>query len=263
MPDPAASTLTTERRGNVLVISLARPEQRNALSRAMRVELLAAIAAAEADSGVRALVLTGAGAAFCAGLDLAELEGTLRMDEAAHRADSEALAGLFMALLACPKPIVAAVNGPAVAGGAGLVAACDMAVMGESARIGYTEARIGFVAALVGVILMRQVGEKHARDLLLSARLVGADEALAMGLVNVIAPDDDVLLVACELASAVARNAPGSLALTKRLFLTAGGLPLEAAMRAAVDVNVTARVGPELGEGVRAFLEKRSPGWRE
>ena len=84
-----------------------------------------------------------------------------------------------------------------------------------------------------------------------------------MGLVNATAPDNGVLEAACELAAAVARNAPGSLALTKRLFLTAGGLPLEAAMRLAVDVNVTARTGPELGEGVRAFLEKRSPGWRE
>jgi methylglutaconyl-CoA hydratase len=263
MPSPAASTLTKDLRGSVLVISLARPEQRNALSRTMRSELLAAIAAAEADIKVRALVLTGTGAAFCAGLDLAELEGTLSMDEAAHRDDSAALASLFMALLSCPKPIVAAVNGPAVAGGAGLVAACDLAVMGAGARLGYTEARIGFVAALVGVILMRQVGEKHARDLLLSARLIGADEALAMGLVNATAPDDDVLDVACELAAAVARNAPGSLALTKRLFLAAGGLPLEAAMRLAVEVNVTARVGHELGEGVRAFLEKRSPSWRE
>ena len=246
----------------MFVVTLARPEHRNALSRALREELAATLGAAMTDPAVRALVLTGAGSAFCAGLDLAELEATLSMDEAAHRADSEALAELFLALMSAPKPVVAAVNGPAVAGGAGLVSACDLAVMGRGARIGYTEARIGFVAALVGALLLRQVGEKHARDLLLSARLVGADEALGMGLVNEVVDDDRVLEAACGRALALARNAPGSLALTKRLFLTAGGLPLPEALERAVDLNVAARTGPELAEGVRAFLERREPGWR-
>ncbi len=255
-------TITTEARGGVLVITLARPEQRNALSRGLRDELLAALGAAAADPAVRALVLTGAGSAFCSGLDLSELEATLAMDEAAHRADSEALAELFLAVLRSPKPVVAAVNGPAVAGGAGLVAACDLAVMAHGARIGYTEARIGFVAALVGVILMRQVGEKHARDLLLSARLVGADEALKMGLVNEVVDDGLAVEVACERAAGLARNAPGSLALTKRLFLEAAGIPLAAAMERAVQLNVTARLGAELAEGVGAFLQRREPGWR-
>ncbi len=262
MSGSSNKALTTQRRGSVLVVTLARPEQRNALSRALRAELSATLEEAEEDASVRALVLTGSGPAFCAGLDLSELEGTLAMDEQAHRDDSEALAHLFLALLAFPKPVVAAVNGPAVAGGAGLVSACDLAIMAESARIGYTEARIGFVAALVGVMLMRQVGEKHARDLLLSARLVSAGEAQRMGLVNEVVEDDRVLEAACERATALARNAPGSLALTKRLFLEAGGLPMADAMRRAVELNVSARLGDELAEGVRAFLGKREPAWR-
>jgi len=256
-------SIHTQHEGNVLLVTLARPEQRNALSKALRAELAAALEEAKHDAAVRALVITGAGTAFCAGLDLSELEGTLTMDEAAHLADSEALAELFLSLLAFPKPLVAAVNGPAVAGGAGLVSACDLAIMAESARIGYTEARIGFVAALVGVMLMRQVGEKHARDLLLSARLVSAGEAHRMGLVNEVAADDRVLESALARAAALARNAPGSLALTKRLLLEAGGMRLAEAMRRAVELNVSARVGDELAEGVRAFLEKREPAWRE
>ncbi|MDT3682252.1 MAG: enoyl-CoA hydratase/isomerase family protein [Truepera sp.] len=263
MPGSTEGPITTKREGNVLVLTLARPEQRNALSRPLRAELAAALEDARHDPSVRALVITGAGTAFCAGLDLGELEGTLAMDEAAHHADSEALAELFLSLLAFPKPVVAAVNGPAVAGGAGLVSACDLAVMAESARIGYTEARIGFVAALVGVLLMRQVGEKHARDLLLSARLVDASEAHRMGLVNEVVADEHVLKSAMARAAALARNAPGSLALTKRLFLEASGMRLSDAMRRAVELNVKARVGDELAEGVRAFLEKREPAWRE
>lgn len=244
------------------MLTLQRPEQRNALSHTLRADLSAALREAEADDAVRAVVITGAGTAFCAGLDLGELEATLGLTEAEHRDDSEALRDLLVQVMAMPKPVVAAVNGPAVAGGAGLVTACDLAVMARSARIGYTEARIGFVAALVGVMLLRQVGEKHARDLLLSARLIGAEEAERMGLVNAVVDDDAVLDAACERAAALARNAPGSLALTKRLLLEAGGTPLGEGLSRAVDINVTARTGPEIAEGVRAFLGRREPGWR-
>lgn len=262
MTAPEPSTVAREVRGKVAVLTLYRPERRNALSRALRADLGAALAWAESDAAVRAVVLTGAGKAFCAGLDLAELEGTLAYDEAQHRRDSEELAGLYLRLLTLAKPVVAAVNGPAVAGGAGLVTACDLAVMGRGATLGYTEARIGFVAALVGVLLVRQVGEKHARDLLLSARLVGAEEAERMGIVNRVVADGEVLESACATAAELARNAPGSLALTKRLLLEAPGRPLEEGLRLAVATNVAARTGEELAEGVRAFLERREPRWR-
>lgn len=257
-----ARTVSRAVRGHVAVLTLDRPERRNALSRALRADLTDALAWAEAEPAVRAVVLTGAGKAFCAGLDLAELEGTLTYAEAEHQRDSEALARLYLLLLTLSKPVIAAVNGPAVAGGAGLVTACDLAVMGRGATIGYTEARIGFVAALVGVLLARQVGEKHVRDLLLSARLVGAEEAQRMGLVNAVVADDEVLESACARAAELARNAPGSLALTKRLLLEAPGLPLEEGLARAVAINVSARSGAELAEGVRAFLERREPAWR-
>ncbi|NLG09349.1 MAG: enoyl-CoA hydratase/isomerase family protein [Deinococcales bacterium] len=254
--------LQTSRAGAVLIVTLSRPQVRNALSRGLRAELAAALAEAEADDGVRAVVLTGAGEAFCAGLDLAELEASLGYTSERHRQDSRALADLFLQMVRFPKPLVAAVNGHAVAGGAGLVTACDVALMAEGARIGYTEARIGFVAALVAVLLVRQVGEKHARDLLLGAHLIEASEAARIGLVNEVAPRADVLERALARAERMAANAPGSLRLTKALLAGVGSLGLEDGLRWAVDVNALARTSAELEEGVRAFLEKREPRWR-
>jgi methylglutaconyl-CoA hydratase len=248
--------------GDILVLTLARPQVRNALSRPLRRALAAALTEAGANATVRAVVLTGAGAAFCAGLDLDELQDSLGLTAERHRADSRALADLFLQMVGFPKPLLAAVNGHAVAGGAGLVTACDVAVMAHGAKIGYTEARIGFVAALVSVLLVRQVGDKHARDLLLSARLVEAAEAARMGLVNEVRPAAEVLDRTIERAREMAANAPSSLRLTKQLLLGVGGMSLEAGMRWAVDVNALSRQGEELAEGIRAFLEKRAPDWR-
>ncbi len=255
--------LETRQEGAILVLSLARPKVRNALTRTLRRALASALTRAATDDGVRAVVLTGKGDAFCAGLDLAELEESVTYPSELHRSDSRALADLFTQMVRYPKPLIAAVNGHAVAGGAGLVTACDVAVMAEGAKIGYTEARIGFVPALVSVLLVRQVGEKHARDLLLSARLISAAEAARMGLVNETCPKESVLARALERAEAMAANAPSSLRLTKELLAGVGNLSIEEGMRWAAEVNALSRTGDELAEGVRAFLEKRDPVWAE
>src|SRR5690606_14244036 len=184
-----------------------RPEVRNALSRTLRDALRAEVAAAEADGAVRAVVLTGAGEAFCAGLDLRELEATVAQSPAEHREDTVQLAELLPAIVRCRKPVIAAVNGPAVAGRAGLVTGCDVALAAPEARFGYTEARIGFVPALVSVLLLRQVGEKHARELLLGAHLFDARDAAAIGLVNRVVDDGPVLEAAVALGRRLARNA--------------------------------------------------------
>jgi methylglutaconyl-CoA hydratase len=254
--------ILTDRRGSVRILTLNRPAVRNALSADLRGALAEALDEAAADEATRAVVLTGAGEAFCAGLDLRELEGMSERSTEENRADSRGLADLLLQLATFPKPVVAAVNGPAVAGGAGLVTACDLAVMDRNARIGYTEARIGFVAALVSVFLVRQVGDKHARDLLLSARLVTAEEAAAMGLVNEVATPGQALAAAVDRARGLARNAPGSLTLTKTLLAAVPSMSLEDGLRYALEVNVAARERDELHEGVRAFLEKREPSWR-
>ena len=248
--------------GALRVLTLNRPQVRNALSHSLRQALFAALEEAQRSPEVRAVVLTGAGKAFCAGLDLEELQAIHGRAMAENRADTEALARLFELLYSFPKPTVAAVNGHAVAGGAGLASLCDVVVMSEAARLGYTEARIGFVAALVGVYLLRQVGEKHARDLLLSARLVTAREALAMGLVNEVQPEGEVLARAMARAREMAGNAPTSLMLTKRLLAAVPGMGLQEGLRFATEVNVLSRSSEDLKEGVSAFLEKREPSWK-
>lgn len=239
---------------------------RNALSRELRGALREAFERAGEDDSVRAIVLTGEGTAFCAGLDLRELERIVAedadADAAVSRADARALADLFLLVYAFPKPVIAALNGAAVAGGAGLASACDMVVADERARIGYTEARIGFVAALVGVLLARQVGDRTARELLLSARLYDAEAALRLGLVNEVVPAGRALTRAREIATELAGNAATSLALTKSLLAAVPGMGLEDGMRFAIEVNALARGTTELREGISAFLEKREPSWR-
>lgn len=262
------ATLLARRDGPVLLLTLDRPEVRNALSRALRAELADALDAAAADPKVRAVVMTGAGAAFCAGLDLDELLAEAAGAESAGAAeaaleDSRSLAGLYRQLIALPKPVIAAVNGAAVAGGAGLVNASDLAVAAASARLGYTEARIGFVPAIVATLLRTQMGEKALRELLLGAELIGARRALELGLVNEVVPDGQAVARALELAGELARNAPGSLAATKALLLATSGLALDAALATASEANAARRSSDELAEGIRAFLDKRAPAWRE
>lgn len=253
--------ILTSDEGAVRTLTLNRPTVRNALDRELRGQLGRALAAAERAPGVRAVVLTGSGSAFCAGMDLGELEGVLDQSAEEHLQDSRELAELFLAIYSFPKPIVAAVNGHAVAGGAGLALTCDAVVISEDARIGYSEARIGFVAAVVGVFLSRIIGERGARELLLEARLIEAEEAVRRGLANESRPRDQVLTRALERARLMARNSPMALAATKRLLVESSGLPLQQALDLAATVNAEARAGADLREGIRAFLEKRPASW--
>ena len=256
------SILLTEDRDAVRLLTLNRPEVRNALNSDLISRLLRALDEAEGAKEVRALVLTGSGKAFCAGLDLADLKAISTRSTEENRRDSAHLATLLKRIYTFPKPVVATLNGHAVAGGAGLASVCDLVVMSEGAKLGYTEARIGFVAALVGVFLVRQVGEKAARDLLLSARLVRADEAREMGLVNEVCAPEEVTARALARANELAQNAPTSLAMTKQLLAAVPSMGLDEGLRYAAEVNALARTTDDLKEGVAAFLEKREPRWR-
>ena len=256
------SILLTEDRDAVRLLTLNRPEVRNALNSDLISRLLRALDEAEGAKEVRALVLTGSGKAFCAGLDLADLKAISTRSTEENRRDSAHLATLLKRIYTFPKPVVATLNGHAVAGGAGLASVCDLVVMSEGAKLGYTEARIGFVAALVGVFLVRQVGEKAARDLLLSARLIRADEAREMGLVNEVCAPEEVTARALARANELAQNAPTSLAMTKQLLAAVPSMGLDEGLRYAAEVNALARTTDDLKEGVAAFLEKREPRWR-
>ncbi len=242
-------------------MTLNRPEVRNALNMELRTALREALRQATESDRVRAIIITGAGSAFCAGLDLAELASILDRDSAQHRADSRALADLFLEVYTCPKPVVAAVNGPAIAGGAGLATVCDVMVMSEASSIGYSEARIGFVPALVGVFLARQIGERKARELLLTTRRFGADDALAIGLANAVVPAPTLLPTSLDFTTTMAANAPSSLAMIKALLAATAGSGLEDGLETAIDVSVLARTTEDLQEGIRAFFEGRDPRW--
>ncbi len=254
--------LLTERRGPVTVLRLNRPEARNALSAELIAALREALRDLERDDATRALVLTGEGKLFSAGADLKALNALATASSEENRADSQALADLLHALYTFPKPVIAAVEGAAIAGGAGLASACDLTVAGEGAKFGYTEVRLGFVAAIVGVFLLRQAGEKHARELLLSGKLVSASEAHRMGLVNEVVPDGQALSRALEVALELVQNSGTALATTKDLLAHLPGMGLAEALRHAVSVNAWTRTTADLKEGVRAFLEKREPNWR-
>src|SRR5262245_20682821 len=181
-----AAVILYEVRSSAVVLTLNRPDKRNALNRQLIGELTSAVKQAIAYAQGRCIIPTGAGTAFCAGMDLAELSTTLdQLGEAEQvRQDTENLAALYELIYTSPKPTLAAVNGPAVAGGAGLVTVCDLAVAAHEARFGYPEVRRGLVAAMVMPHLLRHVGERAARYLLLTGDLIDAGEACRVGLIN-------------------------------------------------------------------------------
>jgi methylglutaconyl-CoA hydratase len=226
----------------------------------MQVELIAALEEA-AQSDCRVVVIAGAGEAFCSGLDLTVLQGMKDRPATEHRADAERIATLFRTLYELPKPTIAVVQGAAIAGGAGLATICDFTLATPAAKFGYTEARIGFVPALVAVFLTLQVGDKRARDLLLTGRLFGAAEAYRLGLVNEVVAAEEMALRLKTLAEILVANSPQSLRATKQLLVAQNKAWLDAAIAHAMDANAQARETEDFHEGVAAFLEKRKPVW--
>jgi methylglutaconyl-CoA hydratase len=177
------------------------------------------------------------------------------------RTDSETMARLFRSLYDFPKPTIAAVNGAAIAGGCGLATLCDFTLAVPDAKFGYTEVRIGFVPAIVSTFLLRQIGEKHARDLLLTGRILNADEAYRIGLINEIVAAEKLMDRARELASQLMENSPVSLGYTKRLLGEHARRELDVQIESAVTENAAIRATQDFREGVSSFLEKRKPKW--
>jgi methylglutaconyl-CoA hydratase len=255
------TTLETSLQKGILRVTLNRPEKRNALSPQMIDELTAVLVGAGQDAHCGVVVLTGAGSAFCAGLDLDHLESLESRTPAEHREDSERIAGLFRALYDCERPTIAAVNGAAIAGGCGIATLCDFTLAVPRAKFGYTEVRIGFIPAIVSTFLLAQVGEKQARDLLLTGRIFEAAAAHAMGLVNRVVEPEDLAGSAERLAVQLLENSPEALAATKRLLSANARAVLDAEIETAIQANADARLTGDFREGIRAFLEKRAPNW--
>lgn len=251
------------RRGKAATITLDRPEKRNALNGALVAQLQAALDDTAADPEVRVVVLTGEGAAFSVGADLAALEALQSATPVENLEDSRQLARLFETIYLHPKPIVARVNGHAIAGGCGLAAVCDFSIAAEHARLGFTETRIGFVPAIVAVFVVRKLGESAARDLLLRGGLVGAEEAARAGLITRAVPaealDDAVTALVDELTRETSATA---VALTKRLLADLPGMGLAEALSHAVQLNAFARGTSDCKAGIAAFLNRSDPPWR-
>jgi methylglutaconyl-CoA hydratase len=254
------STIKLEADGEIPLITLNRPEKRNAISATMIDELLAALGDVELGSP-RVAIVTGAGQAFCAGMDLEALKALATQSPEQNLADARRTAGFFRRLWSFPKPLIAAVNGAALAGGCGIATLCDFTLAASEATFGYTEVRVGFMPALVSMFLDRQVGEKLARDLFLTGRILDAAAAQAIGLVTKVVPAEQLLSAARELAATLIANSPGGLLATKRLLVRASEAEIDRRIELAVAESVAIRATPDFREGLAAFLEKRKPRW--
>jgi len=246
--------------GGITTITLNRADKRNAISYELIDDLLAALKQA-ANSPAQVVILTGSGKAFCSGMDLDNLKQLIGRTHEQNIQDSETMASLFRTLYDFPKPTIAAVNGPAIAGGTGLATLCDFTLAVPEAKFGYTEVRIGFVPAIVSSFLIANIGEKRARDLLLTGRIFGAEEALRLGLVNEIVAPEQLMPRAQELAGQLLENSPASLQATKKLLSSYTREQLDRQVKEAVKSNAGIRQTADFKEGITAFLEKRKPKW--
>src|SRR5438132_3989685 len=248
--------LIEQKSPQITVLTLNRPERRNALTLELMTELCSAVNVASEQPQQRVLILRGAGAAFCTGLDLKEAADTTK----AH-STAEMVANTLIAINQTRLITIAAVHGAAVAGGAGIMSACDFVVAAQGTKIGYPEVRRGLVAGLVMTFLRRQVGERNMRELLFGSELIDAERAKEIGLVNRVVARDDVMSEAQKFAESVLQGAPGALTQTKRLIDELWWRSVKEDVELALKYHLQARESDEAREGIAAFNEKRKAKW--
>jgi methylglutaconyl-CoA hydratase len=256
------STLLLEFNGEVAHLTLNRPDKRNAISTQMIAELQSALDTIE-KSHSRVVILTGTGSAFCAGMDLDMLAAIANQSPSENQEDSRRIAKLFRRIWSFTRPTIAAVNGPAYAGGCGIATLCDFTLASPNAKFGYTEVKIGFLPAIVSVFLTRQIGEKRSRDLLLTGRIIDANEAKEFGLVTEVVPAERLMDRALERAAELIAASPSSVARAKRLLVTSEAAGVDHDLERAILENARIRCTPDFKEGVASFLEKRKPVWQD
>jgi len=242
----------------ITVVTLHRPERRNALTLELLTELCAVIKVAAEQPEQRVLILRGSGVAFCTGLDLKEAADSTK----AH-ATAEMVANTLVAISQTRLVTIAAVHGAALAGGAGIMSACDFVVAAERTKIGYPEVRRGLVAGLVMTFLRRQVGERNMRELLFSGDLIDAARAKEIGLVNRVVAPDELMNEAQKFAASVLQGAPGAVTQTKRLMEELWWRSVKEDVEVALKYHMQARESDEAREGIGAFNEKRKPSWAQ
>jgi methylglutaconyl-CoA hydratase len=260
MAEPLVKVHVHQHAGTII---LNRADKRNALSRALLTDLSEALGDLHMQRSVRAVILTGAGSAFCAGMDLAEMLETSKQENAQAQwyKDAEQYRDVLQTMLEFPKPLIAAVNGPALAGGAGLMLACDIVVAGASATFGVPEPKRGLVAGVVSPLLAFRAGAGQAAHLMLTSKIVDAGEAHRIGLFHEVVKDDFVWARAVEIAGLCAAGARESLQLSKRMLNETIGELLRSQLATGAAISATARTTEAAAEGLAAFLEKREPKW--
>jgi methylglutaconyl-CoA hydratase len=248
--------LQLERRRGVATLTLDSPANRNALSRAMRAQLRSALTEAIADDSVRVVVLDHTGRVFCSGMDLSEAAGGAAEDQGVHE-----FPALLDTVWNSPKPVVAAVRGPARAGGVGLLAACDVVVAAEAATFAFTEVRIGIAPAVISAVVLPRMVPNVAHRLMLTGEVFEAPQALTGGLVDLVVPAEDVDACVAAQVEALGRGAPLALAETKRLLRAARTGPLAERFPPLLELSARLFAGEEGQEGIAAFREKRPARW--
>lgn len=239
-------------------ITLNRPEKRNALDAELVSELKDAIASSARDPNCRVVLLSGAGTDFCSGADLAALEKSAQSGVLDNMADARNTAELFLMMRNHPRPVIAAVQGRALAGGCGIATACDIILAAESAQFGYPEVNIGFVPAMVMAILRRSVSEKAALELVVSGETISATRAHELGLIHRVYPDDKFQSEVTAYSSRLASKSASAVMLSKRLLYNMGSMSFEAALEAGVETNAIARMTDDCRKGIERFLKKSS-----
>ena len=245
-----------EIKNEIGILMLNRPEKRNALHPKLVRQMKSQLKEAAKDDSVKVLIITGEGKAFCAGADLECLNAIKNYSLLENEKDSRELAELFLSIYNLPKPVIAAVNGAAIAGGCGLASVCDIIVADElNARFGYSEVKIGFIPAIVSTFLIRRVGEGMAKQLLLSGEIIEAKRAYEIGFVNYLCPK--ALEFSLDIASKLKDNSQQSMKLTKEMIEKVSGLSVEDAVEYCIGLNTISRTTDDFKKGLNNFLSKK------
>jgi len=246
---------------NNLTISLNRPEKRNALNNELVVELKTVFSRIPKENGIKTVTLTGEGTAFCSGADLEYLQQIKDYVYEKNLLDSRNLAELFFEIYSCPKPTIALVKGAAIAGGCGLATVCDFVLADREAKFGYPEVKIGFVAALVSVFLLRQIGERKTKNLLLTGNIINGEEAAKIGLINRAGKWQEILNYHRKLVKSLHNNSAEAMKVSKEMISDFVFADIKKELERMAAINASFRKTRDFTEGIAAFLEKRKPNW--
>lgn len=261
MKFPNLKTVLLKRDKGVLSITLNRPNKKNALNDQLISDLKRAFNFAKDNDLINTVVLSGAGDSFCSGADLSYLISLRGNNYKDNFNDSKSLSELFLLIFKFPKPVIAKVIGAALAGGCGLASVCDFVIADEKSRFGYPEVKVGFVAAIVSVFLIKQIGERKARELLLTGRILSGKEAYDFGLINRAVPNNKIDEAVKSLTKELNFNSPKAMEVTKEIFSSFQYLKNDNEIDRLAKINAKFRQTEDFSEGINAFLEKRKPNW--